>query len=63
MVFSSQQPGPGSHHTKAYVMLQAYLSEKGKMSTYSEKAWYLVYITLSYNSVSRKSWFYLKLNL
>lgn len=52
MVFSSQQPGPGSHHTKAYVMLQAYLSEKGKMSPYSEKAWYLVYITLSYNSVS-----------
>lgn len=30
MVFSSQQPRPGSHHTKASVMLQAYLSVKGK---------------------------------
>lgn len=33
MLFSSQQPSPGFHHSKAYVVLQAYLSVKGEMST------------------------------
>lgn len=56
MVFSSQQPGPGSHHTKAYVVLQAYHIVKEKTPPDSEKALYLVYIT-AYESTSRKSWF------